>query len=123
MGRIPLLPSPHVMRCAVISLPVICSLVLATASDADAPTARSFHFPEVQRAWDEGGEDRVKDWMRAMVKRTKKAGRRIPSTGKKPKCGSCHENLKQYPLSPNALEDLRILLESEAAAGVRAGGP
>ena len=89
-------------------------MTLAGAAEAEDPISRDFVFPEVQRAWDEGGEKQVKEWMRAMVKRTKKAGGRIPSTGKKPKCGSCHDDLKQYPLSPNAMEDLRILLQSEA---------
>ena len=85
------------------------------ASDGEDPASRRFTFAAVQRAWDEGGEERVKEWMRALVKRTKKAGGRIPSTGKKPRCGSCHEDLKQYPQSPNASEDLRILLDREAS--------
>jgi hypothetical protein len=89
-------------------------LLLASAAAAgaeDAPAARSFGIPEVQQAWDEDQEDGVKDWMRAMLKRSKKAKLRIPSTGKKPKCGSCHDNLKRYPLAPNAMPDLLGLLE------------
>ena len=103
-------------------IPVLLALLPCGAARAQepAPVARSFHFPEVQEAWEQDGEDGVKDWMRAMLDRSKKAKLRIPSTGKKPKCGSCHDNLKQYPLRPNAVEDLRGLLEAgEAAAAAR----
>ena len=36
------------------------------------------------------------------------------ASGAKPKCGSCHGNLSDYPLLPNALDDLRVLLETRA---------
>jgi hypothetical protein len=91
---------------------VAAAFLGALAVPAEEPPApeQRFAFPEVQAAWEVGGEDGVKDWMRALVKRSKKAGRKIPSTGKKPKCGSCHESLKTYEQSPNAEEDLRGLL-------------
>lgn len=89
------------------------ALCLADESDS----LRSFVLPEVQSVWIEAGEDGVKDWMRAMLERSKQAGRKIPSTGKKPKCGSCHESLKTYSLSPNAVEDLRGLLSPDLEGG------
>jgi hypothetical protein len=95
--------------CFTIALAALAASALAQAGQA----ARAYQFPEVQAAWDEAGEDGVKDWMRAMLKRNKKAGRRIASTGGKPKCGSCHESLKTYSLSSNAVDDLRAFLEAE----------
>ena len=91
-------------------------LMASAAPAAEPGSARSFVFAEVQAVFDASGEEGVKDWMRAMVKRSKKAGRKIPSTGKKPKCGSCHESLKSYSLSPGAVEDLRGLLSPDPSA-------
>lgn len=90
----------------------LCAFATAAIAD-EIPDVRSFEFSEVQAAWDGEGDDGVKDWMRAMLKRNKRAGRRIASSGKKPKCGSCHESLKSYELSPNAVEDLRALMAAE----------
>lgn len=65
--------------------------------------AKSFQFSSVKTACQKGGVPRAKELMKSMVKKAKDRGENV-------KCSSCHTNQKTYENKPNAVADLRKLL-------------
>ena len=65
-----------------------------------ACTAKKFHYPAVEKACKAGGRKEVKKLMKTAIKKAK-------ADGKKWKCKSCHEDLKKYDLTDDAVKDLK----------------
>jgi len=87
----------------VLSAPFL-SIWLAAYSAAQASddpcTAKSFEFDEVEAACASGGRKETKKLMKSAVAKAK-------ADGKKMNCKSCHEDLKTFSLTSNAVDDLR----------------
>jgi|LNFM01.2.fsa_nt_gb hypothetical protein len=78
-------------------------LVLGTASAEDPKPCTNATLPKVKAACDKGGQAEAKKMMKGIVDKAKAAG-------KDTKCLSCHENLKDYKQTANAMADLKALL-------------
>lgn len=70
------------------------------ANGDESCTAESFTFPEVERACAEGGRKAVNVLMKDAVKRAKAAGESMT-------CKSCHTDMTDWGLTPNAIDDYR----------------
>jgi hypothetical protein len=69
--------------------------------DASGPcTTKPFNFPAVEKACKEGGRKAAKKLMNEVKKKAKAAGKEF-------KCKGCHEDLKSYKLTDNAVKDLK----------------
>lgn len=82
------------------------SLGLVLGGDASAEDPKpcvAATLPKVKAACEKGGQAEVKKLMKAVVDKAKAAG-------KETKCLSCHENLKDFKQTANAMADLKPLL-------------
>lgn len=68
--------------------------------DSGACTAKKFNYPAVEKACKAGGRKEVKKLMKEAIKKAK-------ADGKKWKCKSCHNDLKKYDLTDDAVKDLK----------------
>ncbi len=66
--------------------------------------AKSFKFGSVKSACEKGGIPRAKSMMKSLVQQAK-------DKGKKYKCSSCHTSQKTYENKPNAVSELRKLMQ------------
>jgi len=83
---------------------IFCAgLSLGTASAEDPKPCTNATLPKVKAACEKGGQAEAKKLMKTVVDKAKAAG-------KETKCNSCHENLKDYKQTPNAMADLKALL-------------
>jgi hypothetical protein len=71
-----------------------------SADDAKACTTTDFKYPAVKAACKEGGRKAAKKLMKAAMDKAKAAG-------KDWKCKHCHENMKDYKLTAEAVNDLK----------------
>lgn len=75
--------------------------VNASAEAGDDPcTATSFEFAKVEEACASGGRKAVKVLMKSAVAKAKDDGTKL-------NCKSCHDDLKAFSLTDNAVTDLR----------------
>ncbi len=76
----------------------------APAGEAPAPEdacqTKNFHYTQVASACKNGGRKAVKAIMKGVVKKAKAAGTDL-------QCTSCHEDMKDFHLKPNAVGDLK----------------
>ena len=72
---------------------------VAHAGD-EACTTKNFHYPTVEAACKEGGRKAAKAVMKAAVQKAR-------PTNPDLKCTSCHEDVKDFKLKPNAVKDLK----------------
>lgn len=76
----------------------------ANTQSIDKPcSAGSFEFPAVESACEKGGVPKAKALMKSWVNKGKEKGENY-------KCTSCHDNQRTYSNKPNAVADLRKLL-------------
>jgi hypothetical protein len=68
--------------------------------DSGACTTKKFNFPSVEKACKDGGRKAAKKLMKDATKKAKAAG-------KDWKCKHCHENLKDYKLTADAVKELK----------------
>ena len=90
---------------------VLWGLAGCSVPPPEPAVPRAFVYPDVQAAWERGGRPTVEELMRDWLDRAKRRDLRLASGGKL-LCGSCHGNLKTYPLLPNAQPDLAALREA-----------
>ena len=76
--------------------------VLAGQASAEGKPCKAdkFEFKKVEKACKEGGQTAVKKLMKGIVKKMK-------ADGKEVKCKSCHNSLKEFDLTDNAVKDLK----------------
>jgi hypothetical protein len=83
---------------------LFCAGLTLSTANADGPKpCIKATLPQVKAACDKGGQDEAKKMMKGIVDKSKAAGKEI-------KCNSCHENLKDYKQTANAMADLKKLL-------------
>lgn len=68
--------------------------------DSGACTTKDFKYPAVAKACKDGGRKGAKSLMKEATKKAKAAG-------KDWKCKHCHENMKDYKLTADAVKDLK----------------
>lgn len=93
-------------RLVLALVSVFCVGLAVSSASADGPKPclkTTYAVAQVKAACDSGGQDAVKKLMKAAVDKAKAAGADT-------KCVSCHENLKDFALTANAVADLRPLL-------------
>lgn len=69
-------------------------------ADDDPCTATKFSIAKVEQACKSGGRAGAKKVMKAAVKKAKEAGEKM-------NCKSCHQDLKAFALTSNAVADLK----------------
>jgi hypothetical protein len=68
--------------------------------DTGACTTKDFKYPAVKKACADGGRKAAKALMKEATKKAK-------ADGKDWKCKHCHENMKDYKLTADAVKDLK----------------
>jgi hypothetical protein len=94
------------LRLALVLSSVFTAGLVVSSASADGPKPclkANYEIAQVKAACDKGGQDEAKKMMKALTDKAKAAGKEI-------KCNSCHENLKDYKLTPNGMADLKKML-------------
>jgi len=101
------------LRIPLLSTGTLCIFALAGAltglvstsaqADDDACTARTFKTKEVEAACKKDGRAGAKAVMKAAVKKAKAAGEKMT-------CKTCHDDIKAFTLTPDAVDKLKRLL-------------
>jgi len=101
-----LLIQSSVLAFAVALIVSVFALSSAEAKDPKPCISKSFKYKKVEAACKEGGQKAAKKLMKAIVKQAKAKGDKNAS-----ECLGCHEDLKKYKNTANAVKWLKPYVE------------
>ena len=87
---------------------IVCCAALtqvceSKANDSNPCVTKKFHYEQIEKICNEGGQKAAREFMKSVVKKAKSSGKHVT-------CTSCHENTKNYDLKDNAVNDLKSFL-------------